>query len=87
MYAVFSTAHVENPEQARRALPKERVELVRRAPGFVAAYWLEPIEGRGVSVVLFESQERAEEAAAYPTPSIEGVTVLSVEVREVYASA
>jgi hypothetical protein len=87
MYAVFSTTYVESPEQSRRALPSERLDLVRRVPGFIAAYWLEAIEGRGASIVLFESKAHAEAAAAYPIPPMEGVAVLSVEVREVYASA
>ena len=87
MHAVVSVVHVENPERSRLALPSERVDLIRRAPGFVAAYWLEPIEGKGMSVVLFESKEHAEAAAAYPVPSMEGVKVLSVEIREVFASA
>jgi hypothetical protein len=40
-----------------------------------------------MSVIIFDSREHAEEAAAYPVPPLPSVTPLKVEVREVYASA
>ena len=84
MYAVVSTVHIENPEQARSELQDKRVSLV---PGFVCAYWLEPRDGQGMSVLVFETKEHAESAAGYPVPPIPGVTLLTLDIREVYASA
>jgi hypothetical protein len=87
MYAVVSTVRIEDFGTAREALPDLRVSLVTRAPGFVSAYWLAPVDGIGMSIIVFDTQEHAEEAARYPVPPIPGVTALTVEVREVTASA
>ena len=87
MYAVVSTVSIKDPEVARDALSTLRLNLVPRAPGFVSAYWLAPIDGIGMSVIVFETKEHAEEAVAYPLPPLPGVTPLTVEIREVYANA
>ena len=63
MYAIVTNVRVENPEEARLRLPEAREALVSRAPGIVGGYWLEPIEGIGTSVLVFETKEYAEEAA------------------------
>lgn len=87
MYAVVATVSVKDPQVARKALAGLRLNLVPRAPGFVSAYWLEPIDGIGMSIIVFETKEHANEAVAYPLPPLPGVTPLTVEIREVYASA
>ena len=85
MYAVVATVSIKDREVAREALAELRLNVVPRAPGFVSAYWLEPIDGVGMSIVVFETKERADKAVAYPL--LPGVTPLKVEIREVYASA
>jgi hypothetical protein len=85
MYAIVTNVLVENPDEARRLLPGAREALVSRAPGIVSGYWLEPIDGIGTSVLLFETKEHAEEAAQYPVPPIPGVTPLDLTIREVFA--
>ena len=55
------------------------------APGIVCGYWLEPIDGIGTSVLVFETRQHAEEAAKYPVPPMPGVTQLDLTVREVFA--
>jgi hypothetical protein len=87
MHAVVSTVRIEDVGVARAALGELRLKLVPRAPGFVSAYWLEPVNDIGLSVIVFQTREHAEQAAAYPVPPLPGVTPLTVEVREVYASA
>lgn len=87
MYAVVATVRIEDPQLARAALPGLRLNLVPRAPGFVHAYWLAPVDGIGMSVIVFDTKEHADEALAYPLPSLPGVTPLTVDIREVYASA
>ncbi len=87
MYAVVATVRVSDPRVAREALAGLRLNLVPRAPGFVSGYWLEPIDGIGMSVIVFDSREHADEAVAYPLPPLPGVTPLTIEIREVYASA
>ena len=87
MHAVVATVRIEDVGVARAALGEQRLKLVPRAPGFVSAHWLEPVDGIGMSVIVFETREHAEEALAYPLPPLPGVTPLTVEIREVYASA
>lgn len=87
MYAVVSTVRIEDLRSAREALPDLRLSLVPRAPGFISALWLAPVDGIGMSVIVFDTKEHAEEATRYPVPPLPGVTVLTVEVREVTASA
>ena len=64
-----------------------------RDAGAKAGYWLAPQNGRGLSVVVFETEDEARAAAARievgkpPMPDAPaGVTVKTVEVREVIAS-
>ena len=86
MHAVVSTVRIEDVAAAREALV-DRLKLVPRAPGFVSACWLEPVDGIGLSVIVFQTREHAEQALAYPVPPLPGVTPQTVEIREVYASA
>ena len=80
----MTNVRVDNPDEARLLLPGARVALVSRAPGIVGGYWLEPIDGIGTSVVVFETKEHAE-AAKYPVPPMPGVTQLDLRTREVFA--
>lgn len=90
MHAALVTLTIE-PDQApaaASALVNEILPAVRSAPGFVAAYWLEPADAQGFSIVLFESEEQARHAAPpignWAAP---GVTIRDVEVRRVAATA
>jgi hypothetical protein len=85
MYAIMTHVRVENPDEARLLLPEAREALVSRAPGIVHGYWLEPLDNIGVSVLVFETKEHAEEAAKYPVPPMPGVTQLDTTIREVFA--
>jgi hypothetical protein len=87
VHAVLATVRVEEPQKARALLENARVSPVKRAPGFVSALWLEPLEGIGMSVIVFDSEEHARAAMDYSVPPIPGVTPLSLELREVYAHA
>jgi hypothetical protein len=94
MYAVFTEVNAEDSvaEAARVFLPQQAVPAAREG-GAKAGYWLAPQGGRGVAVTVFETEDEAREAASMfrvgesPMPgSPEGVTVKSVEVREVLAA-
>jgi hypothetical protein len=87
VHAVVSSVRIEDLGVARAALADLRLKLVPRAPGFISAYWLEPVDGIGMSVIVFDTREHAEQAVAYPVPPLPGVTPLTIEIREVYASA
>jgi hypothetical protein len=87
MHAVVATVRIEDEQAARESLAGLRLSVVPRAPGFVSAYWLAPVDGIGMSVIVFDTREHADEAAGYPLPQLPGVTPLTLEIREVYASA
>ena len=53
MHAVLATVSIKDVQVAREALAGLRLSLVPRAPGFVSAYWLEPIDGTGMSFIAF----------------------------------
>ena len=90
MHAALVTLTID-PGQApaaAHALTADILPTVRSAPGFVAGYWLEPVDGRGFSIVVCETEEQVR-AAAPPTSSwaAPGVTVNGVEIRRVAATA
>ncbi len=73
-------------ETARKVLETEILPRVRQIPGVVAGYWLEPVDGKGMAIVVCESKEVAEMAVPNGQPGespAPGVTVESVEIREV----
>jgi|ERR1017187_545508 hypothetical protein len=59
-------------------------ELVRAAPGFVAGYWVDPVDRQGFGFLLFETEEQALTATPPATTwSAPGVTILRTDVRRV----
>ena len=69
---------------AAAALMNDILPEITSAPGFVAGYWLEPAEGRGFSIVLFDTEEQAVQSMAQTSSwSVPGVTIGDVEVRRV----
>ena len=94
MYALFTEV---NAEEAHKEAGREMLNRLAvpgaRADGAKGGYWLEPKNGRGVSIVVFETEAEAQavadrfEVGASPDPSApEGITFRTVEVREVIAS-
>jgi hypothetical protein len=80
-----------DPQQApaaAEALINDILPRVRSASGFVAGYWLEPADGQGFSIVLFETEEQAREAAP-PVSSwaAPGIAITGVEFRRIAATA
>ena len=87
MHSVVVRVTISDFDAAREGLVTQVVPRVKQAPGFVAGYWTR--EGNdGLSMVVFDSEEGAR-AAADRIPSMipEGVTLESIEVRTVVASA
>jgi hypothetical protein len=89
VHAALVTLTID-PDQApaaASALVNGILPTVRSAPGFVAGYWLEPADGQGFSVVLFETEEEARETVPpvrnWAAP---GVSINAVEFRRVAAT-
>ncbi|MFF3767631.1 hypothetical protein ACFYYR_26615 [Streptomyces sp. NPDC001922] len=90
MHAVLVTLTIEPvlAPVAAAALMEDIMPSVRSAPGFIAGYWMEPVDGRGLSMVLFESEDEAR-AATPPAAdwTAPGVTIEGTEIRRVAATA
>jgi hypothetical protein len=80
-----------DPDQApaaASALTDHILPTVRSAPGFVAGYWLEPVDGHGFSFVVFETEEHARRSAPPASKwAAPGVSINDVDFRRVAASA
>jgi hypothetical protein len=82
------TVDPERAPAAAEALVSDILPRVRSASGFVAGYWLEPADGQGFSIVLFETEEQAREAAPPVTSwAAPGIAITDVEFRGVAATA
>jgi hypothetical protein len=90
MFAALVSLTID-PDQApaaANALTDEILPAVRSADGFVAGYWLEPVEGHGFAFVVFETEEQARRSAP-PADNWEapGVSIGDVDIRRVALSA
>jgi hypothetical protein len=87
---VFVNVDATQADPALRGLHNEVIPRVRQTPGFVAGFWLEPLDGKGISVTLWESEHAAREAAALihlASSPTTGVKVDRIETREVIGKA
>lgn len=90
MHAVLVRVTVHDREAAQQNLREELVPRVAQAPGFVAGYWVNPVEdrGRGQALVVFDSEEAAQAMAGMvQSPGPGNATIEAVEVCEVVAHA
>ena len=94
MYAVFTEVDADDSAaNAGREILPEFAAPAARSMGAKSGYWLAPQNGRGVAVVVFETEGEAQSAAQMfevgkpPMPNAPAsVIVRTVEVREVLAS-
>ena len=87
MHAVVARVTVSDPEGSESVLREQVVPHASQAPGFVAGYWTRKDNG-GLSMTVWETEDAANTASErVRSMAPDGVTVESVEVREVIASA
>ncbi len=92
MHAVLTEVDVRGVEREAgiNALRERIVPAVSQIPGFTSGVWLTGDENdRGLSLMLFDSEEKAQAAAGqFPvgTNPHTGVTITRCEVREVAVS-
>lgn len=76
-----------DPEQApatAAAFTNDILPKIRSAPGLVAGYWVDPVEGRGLAFVVFDTEENARRSVPRSADwSAPGVTIHGVELRRV----
>jgi heme-degrading monooxygenase HmoA len=87
MHAVLVRVNIDDEERSVKELREELVPQISQVPGFVAGYWTRK-DNTGVSLVVFESEEAAQNASERVRDSAPtGVTIQDIEVREVVANA
>jgi heme-degrading monooxygenase HmoA len=87
MHAVVVNVTINDEEGSEAVLRDQVVPRVSAAPGFVAAYWTRK-DNHGLSMSIWQSEDAANAASEMVRSAApEGVSVESVEVREVVASA
>jgi len=86
MYAAVVTLTIDaaRAPAAAAAFSNDILPRVKAAEGFVGGYWLDPANGEGFGLVLFDTAEHAERVKP-PTFdwSGPGVTIHGVDVRRV----
>jgi hypothetical protein len=87
MHAVVLNVTVHDREAGGRALRDQVVPRASQARGFVAGYWLAMPGGKGLSVVVFDSQDAASALAEQMEPPGDFVTFDQLEIAEVVANA
>jgi hypothetical protein len=92
MHAVVVRVNIGDSETAEQGLREQVVPRVSQRPGFVAGYWTRSDDGtNGLSMLVFDSEDAARQAADFlqgpDAMRPDTVTLESVEVREVLASA
>ena len=86
MYAVVVklTIDTKRAPATAAAFSNDILPRVKAATGFVGGYWLDPADGEGLGLVLFQTAEQAERLKpATFSWSAPGVTILGVDVRRV----
>lgn len=91
MYAAFVTVTIDpgKDAEAQAMLASQVVPMVKQSEGLIAGYWGEPLDGKGLSVVIFDTEEHARAAAppAGMRPPGSPVVVDTVDFREIIATA
>lgn len=86
MHAALITVTIDSQKApaAAAALMEDILPKITSAPGYAAGYWLEPVDGRGFSFLIFATEEQAQQAAeSMDSWSAPGVSVDGVEIRRV----
>jgi hypothetical protein len=90
VHAFVVRVNIQDFDLGRQTLERDVVPRVSQAPGFVAGYWTRSDDSsNGLGITVFESEDNARAVASMiesQSPD-EGVTLDSIEVREVVASA
>ena len=94
MHALVTRVTIHNADRTRQVLTSQVVPQVSGAPGFKTGYWTWSTGGEelnGLAMIIFDSEENARAAgdriSAAAAAAPDDVTLDSVEVREVVASA
>ena len=90
MHAVVGSVTIHDFERGLPALQEEIMPRVKATPGLVGAYWLRSGAGRGMSMILLDSEDAATALAQMiqaEGPPTDAVTLNTIEVCEIVAHA
>lgn len=86
--AVMHLTIARQAPAAASAFSEVLLPRVASSDGFIAGYWVDPVEGQGLGFVLFATAEQAKAAMPPETDwSAPGVAIGRVDIRRVAASA
>ena len=72
---------------AAAAFTNEILPTIRSAEGLVAGYWVDPVDGKGLGFLVFDTEEHARRSTPPQTSwAAPGVTIHNVEFRRVAVS-
>jgi hypothetical protein len=87
MYAIVIHANITDLTDAKQGLNDQVLPTMKRAPGFLGAYFVAVDDTHGISVEVFETEDQARAAAPPDGVEAPGVTMGSIQFGEVLASA
>jgi hypothetical protein len=87
MHAVVTHVSLNDSEVAASGLETQLIPQLRQTPGFVSAVFVALDGDKGVSIVVWESEEAARGAAERVQPPNDAVRIETVEVGQVAARA
>ncbi|MET0628236.1 MAG: hypothetical protein ABW033_07260 [Acidimicrobiia bacterium] len=82
----MATVSISDYEKARRVLHDDVLPTVTDIAGFVSGHWFAPVDGKGMEILIFETEDDAQAMAAQMPAGRqvnEFVVVEAVEVRAV----
>jgi C-methyltransferase len=88
MHALIFQITISKQEEADRLLHEQFVPGMSKAPGFVGGYWVELPPNKGISMIVFESEEAVKAVmAARSRPQTDSFTIDSIGIGKVVAHA
>jgi hypothetical protein len=83
MWAVVVDVEIKDLSVAVKGVTDQVIPMVSQSPGFVGGYWIRLDDGSGTSVVLYETESQAREAAPPEGIDSPGVKMTAIKVGEV----
>lgn len=89
MYAAVMhlTFDPELASQAASTFSNDLLPKLRTAVGFRSGYWLDPSDGKGLGLLLFDQEGQARHASDPQHWQAPGVAIDKIEIRRVAATA
>jgi hypothetical protein len=87
MHAHVVHVDIQDVAEAEKGVNDTVIPNLKKAPGFVGAYFVAIDDTHGVSVAVFDTEEQASAAAPPARATGQGVTMTSVETGRVVGAA